>query len=174
MLWNLCIFLAFLLLPLFPYLICFVQQWTFSSVNDYAQFVKLFYFGMQKKQGKLKVSPRFKRFCESNYMNPNQGLCLGALFDIAATNVKLVLLNSFFLLKISFSHNGNLLMNFPGAWRGQETLHTWFLPFCRDVEWCRGRHCSGAWWGGKSTYVPSLFLFFKLRSVYWPFWLVTW
>ncbi|OIS97916.1 PREDICTED: uncharacterized protein LOC109233252 [Nicotiana attenuata] len=39
-----------------------------------------------KKQGKLKVSPRFQRFRESSYMDPNQGLCLGALFDIAATN----------------------------------------------------------------------------------------
>ncbi|XP_059296312.1 uncharacterized protein LOC132049500 [Lycium ferocissimum] len=37
-----------------------------------------------KKQGKLKVSPR--RFRESSYMDPNQSLCLGALFDIAATN----------------------------------------------------------------------------------------
>ncbi|XP_009771393.1 uncharacterized protein [Nicotiana sylvestris] len=39
-----------------------------------------------KKQGKLKASPRFQRFRESSYMDPNQGLCLGALFDIAATN----------------------------------------------------------------------------------------
>ncbi|KAK2981199.1 hypothetical protein RJ640_007133, partial [Escallonia rubra] len=40
-----------------------------------------------KKQGKVKTSQRFQRFQESNYMDPNQGLCLGALFDIAATNV---------------------------------------------------------------------------------------
>uniref|UniRef100_M1CQT3 DUF7811 domain-containing protein n=1 Tax=Solanum tuberosum TaxID=4113 RepID=M1CQT3_SOLTU len=39
-----------------------------------------------KKQGKLKVSPRLQRFRESSYMDPNQSLCLGALFDIAATN----------------------------------------------------------------------------------------
>ncbi|CAN4109586.1 unnamed protein product [Withania somnifera] len=39
-----------------------------------------------KKQGKLKVSPRSQRFHESSYMDPNQSLCLGALFDIAATN----------------------------------------------------------------------------------------
>ncbi|MBA0792814.1 hypothetical protein Gohar_017281 [Gossypium harknessii] len=39
-----------------------------------------------KKQGKLKSSQRFQRFQESDYMDPNQGLCLGALFDIAATN----------------------------------------------------------------------------------------
>ncbi|RDY03575.1 hypothetical protein CR513_12824, partial [Mucuna pruriens] len=39
-----------------------------------------------KKQGKYKTSQKFQRFQESNYMDPNQGLCLGALFDIAATN----------------------------------------------------------------------------------------
>ncbi|KAG8503290.1 hypothetical protein CXB51_001248 [Gossypium anomalum] len=39
-----------------------------------------------KKQRKLKSSQRFQRFQESDYMDPNQGLCLGALFDIAATN----------------------------------------------------------------------------------------
>ncbi|KAI9122024.1 hypothetical protein K1719_006713 [Acacia pycnantha] len=37
-----------------------------------------------KKQGK--TAQRFQRFQESDYMDPNQGLCLGALFDIAATN----------------------------------------------------------------------------------------
>ncbi|XP_047332362.1 uncharacterized protein LOC124935961 isoform X2 [Impatiens glandulifera] len=35
------------------------------------------------KEGKSK---RLQRFQESDYMDPNQGLCLGALFDIAATN----------------------------------------------------------------------------------------
>ncbi|XP_010267200.1 PREDICTED: uncharacterized protein LOC104604520 [Nelumbo nucifera] len=39
-----------------------------------------------KKQGRSKASQRFQRFQESDYMDPNQGLCLGALFDIAATN----------------------------------------------------------------------------------------
>ncbi|GLT25721.1 hypothetical protein SLA2020_008310 [Shorea laevis] len=39
-----------------------------------------------RKQGKSKTSPRFQRFQERDYMDPNQGLCLGALFDIAATN----------------------------------------------------------------------------------------
>ncbi|CAK7343178.1 unnamed protein product [Dovyalis caffra] len=39
-----------------------------------------------RKQGKSKTSQRYQRFQESNYMDPNQGLCLGALFDIAATN----------------------------------------------------------------------------------------
>ncbi|XP_068491566.1 uncharacterized protein [Phaseolus vulgaris] len=40
-----------------------------------------------KKQWKSKTTQKFQRFQESNYMDPNQGLCLGALFDIAATNV---------------------------------------------------------------------------------------
>ncbi|PNS98888.2 hypothetical protein POPTR_016G099300v4 [Populus trichocarpa] len=39
-----------------------------------------------RKRGKSKTSQRFQRFQESDYMDPNQGLCLGALFDIAATN----------------------------------------------------------------------------------------
>ncbi|KAL0375036.1 UNVERIFIED_CONTAM: hypothetical protein Sradi_3419300 [Sesamum radiatum] len=39
-----------------------------------------------KKQGKAKIPQRSQRFQESNYMDPNQSLCLGALFDIAATN----------------------------------------------------------------------------------------
>ncbi|KAJ7976915.1 D-tagatose-1,6-bisphosphate aldolase subunit [Quillaja saponaria] len=39
-----------------------------------------------KKQGKLRTSQRFQRFQESDYMDPEQSLCLGALFDIAATN----------------------------------------------------------------------------------------
>ncbi|XP_050230259.1 uncharacterized protein LOC126679303 isoform X2 [Mercurialis annua] len=38
------------------------------------------------KQGKSKIPQRFQRFQESSYMDPKQGLCLGALFDIAATN----------------------------------------------------------------------------------------
>lgn len=39
-----------------------------------------------EKQGKLKIPPRYQRFQESDYMDPKQSLCLGALFDIAATN----------------------------------------------------------------------------------------
>lgn len=45
------------------------------------------FYTLQKKQGKSKTTQNFQRFQESNYMDPNQGLCLGALFDIAATNV---------------------------------------------------------------------------------------
>ncbi|XP_077226165.1 D-tagatose-1,6-bisphosphate aldolase subunit isoform X3 [Tasmannia lanceolata] len=37
-------------------------------------------------QGKGKASQRVQRFQERDYMDPDQGLCLGALFDIAATN----------------------------------------------------------------------------------------
>lgn len=40
----------------------------------------------EKTQGKVKFPPRYQRFQESDYMDPNQSLCLGALFDIAATN----------------------------------------------------------------------------------------
>ncbi|XP_050243176.1 uncharacterized protein LOC126691897 isoform X1 [Quercus robur] len=40
----------------------------------------------EKKQGRSRTSQRFQRFQESDYMDPEQGLCLGALFDIAATN----------------------------------------------------------------------------------------
>ncbi|KAI3447558.1 hypothetical protein Pfo_004223 [Paulownia fortunei] len=39
-----------------------------------------------EKQGKVKMMQRSQRFQESNYMDPDQSLCLGALFDIAATN----------------------------------------------------------------------------------------
>lgn len=39
-----------------------------------------------KNQGLLGASHRYQRFQEENYMDPNQGLCLGAIFDIAATN----------------------------------------------------------------------------------------
>lgn len=39
-----------------------------------------------KRQGKSNTSQRFQRFQESDYMDPEQGLCLGALFNIAATN----------------------------------------------------------------------------------------
>ncbi|XP_030516743.1 uncharacterized protein LOC115730267 isoform X1 [Rhodamnia argentea] len=39
-----------------------------------------------KRQGRSNTSQKFQRFQESDYMNPEQGLCLGALFDIAATN----------------------------------------------------------------------------------------
>uniref|UniRef100_A0A1J3F9L2 DUF7811 domain-containing protein n=1 Tax=Noccaea caerulescens TaxID=107243 RepID=A0A1J3F9L2_NOCCA len=39
-----------------------------------------------KKHGRSKSPERHQKFQESSYMDPAQGLCLGALFDIAATN----------------------------------------------------------------------------------------
>ncbi|KAJ4838519.1 hypothetical protein Tsubulata_006099 [Turnera subulata] len=41
---------------------------------------------VNEKQGKSKTTQRFQRFQESDYMDPKQELCLGALFYIAATN----------------------------------------------------------------------------------------
>ncbi|XP_039682853.1 uncharacterized protein [Medicago truncatula] len=41
---------------------------------------------VSQKQGKSQTAKKYQRYQESNYMDPNQGLCLGALFDIAATN----------------------------------------------------------------------------------------
>lgn len=38
------------------------------------------------------MSPRLQRYQESDYMDPDQVLCLGALFDIAATNVNIIYL----------------------------------------------------------------------------------
>ncbi|CAH9114339.1 unnamed protein product [Cuscuta epithymum] len=39
-----------------------------------------------KKRGKVKIAKRVQRYKESDYMDPHQVLCLGSLFDIAATN----------------------------------------------------------------------------------------
>uniref|UniRef100_A0A804RBN9 DUF7811 domain-containing protein n=1 Tax=Zea mays TaxID=4577 RepID=A0A804RBN9_MAIZE len=39
-----------------------------------------------ERQRKLKSGQKLRRFQESSYMDPNQSLCLGALFNIAATN----------------------------------------------------------------------------------------
>ncbi|XP_062216770.1 uncharacterized protein LOC133916900 isoform X2 [Phragmites australis] len=43
----------------------------------------------QKRQRKVKGTQMLRRFQESSYMDPNQSLCLGALFNIAATNVNI-------------------------------------------------------------------------------------
>ncbi|CAN1143179.1 hypothetical protein LINPERHAP2_LOCUS13460 [Linum perenne] len=40
----------------------------------------------KKRRKSSKISGRLQRFQESDYMDPDQSLCLGALFDIAATN----------------------------------------------------------------------------------------
>ncbi|GAB4856639.1 hypothetical protein Ancab_014550 [Ancistrocladus abbreviatus] len=39
-----------------------------------------------EKQVKSKTAQRYEHFQEQDYMDPQQSLCLGALFDIAATN----------------------------------------------------------------------------------------
>ncbi|CAL4937686.1 unnamed protein product [Urochloa decumbens] len=39
-----------------------------------------------ERQRNLKSTQKLRRFQESSYMDPNQSLCLGALFNIAATN----------------------------------------------------------------------------------------
>uniref|UniRef100_A0A0D9Z270 DUF7811 domain-containing protein n=1 Tax=Oryza glumipatula TaxID=40148 RepID=A0A0D9Z270_9ORYZ len=44
------------------------------------------YLDIQKRQRKVKGIQNIRRFQESSYMDPNQSLCLGALFNIAATN----------------------------------------------------------------------------------------
>lgn len=59
-------------------------------------------------------------------MDPNQSLCLGALFNIAATNVKYLLLLTclpylHFLLVIPFY--------ISGPRHGQKIMHLWLLPF---------------------------------------------
>jgi hypothetical protein len=47
------------------------------------------HFFFQKRQRKMKSAQKLRRFQESSYMDPNQSLCLGALFNIAATNVNI-------------------------------------------------------------------------------------
>jgi hypothetical protein len=41
----------------------------------------------ESKQARLRALSRQRRYREEDYMDPQQGLCLGAIFDIAATNV---------------------------------------------------------------------------------------
>lgn len=41
---------------------------------------------MERKQLRGKAPVRYRRFKEEDYMDPKQGLCLGAIFDIVATN----------------------------------------------------------------------------------------
>jgi len=65
------------------------QSFTLSSsmfpmLYGFSSHVSSFF---QKRQQKLKSKQKLRRFQESSYMDPNQSLCLGALFNIAATNV---------------------------------------------------------------------------------------
>lgn len=43
-------------------------------------------FPAEKRQSRGKSPIRYRRYREEDYMDPKQGLCLGAIFDIAATN----------------------------------------------------------------------------------------
>ena len=63
----------------------------------------LCYFG-QKRQQKAKGTHKFRRFQESSYMDPNQSLCLGALFNIAATNVNISYRYVHMIILFSFSN----------------------------------------------------------------------
>eukprot|EP00249_Psilotum_nudum_P005779 c19204_g1_i1 orf=252-1055(+) len=40
----------------------------------------------EKKQDRGAASSKYRQYREEDYMDPKQGLCLGAIFDIAATN----------------------------------------------------------------------------------------
>jgi hypothetical protein len=52
----------------------------------------------------VKGAQKLRRFKESSYMDPNQSLCLGALFNIAATNVNTYCCLSSCHVFISFSN----------------------------------------------------------------------
>ncbi|XP_077226163.1 D-tagatose-1,6-bisphosphate aldolase subunit isoform X1 [Tasmannia lanceolata] len=83
------------------------------------------------KQGKGKASQRVQRFQERDYMDPDQGLCLGALFDIAATNVR----NSFLCGDISrlCRHFGGMTKKIysQGLDMGRRLC---IFGFCRSIE----------------------------------------
>lgn len=77
-------FFFIVLLHLLPMCACLKNNCSWEELNEICW---LPFSSLQKKYGKIKTSQRFQRFQESDYMDPNQVLCLGALFDIAATNV---------------------------------------------------------------------------------------
>ncbi|KAL0920381.1 hypothetical protein M5K25_009512 [Dendrobium thyrsiflorum] len=58
------------------------MTYIFPDVTEFRDFV----MKKIKRRRRSKASQRSQRFQESYYMDPNQVLCLGALFDIAATN----------------------------------------------------------------------------------------
>nr|XP_027190488.1 anthranilate synthase alpha subunit 1, chloroplastic-like [Cicer arietinum] len=93
------------------------------------------YSHVSQKQGKSKAANRFRRYQESNYMDPNQGLCLGALFDIAATNPRFWV-GDLRMLKVSFykvveaaGHFPNIHIEQPNQVRAE----LWTAPI--DVFW---------------------------------------
>lgn len=91
----------------------------------------LLYYALQKKQGRSRTAQRFQRFQESDYMDPEQGLCLGALFDIAATNVSKPFCCYWTcpFLTTWFDECGNFL--FQGLDMGRRLC---IIGFCRSIE----------------------------------------
>ncbi|KAJ8899967.1 hypothetical protein K2173_019672 [Erythroxylum novogranatense] len=82
-----------------------------------------------RKQGRANSTQRYQRFQESDYMDPNQGLCLGALFDIAATNVRNSCCLFFnFVSNIFYYYN---ILSLQGLDTGRRLC---IFGFCRSIE----------------------------------------
>jgi hypothetical protein len=77
----------------------------------------------------LKGAQKF-RCQESSYMDPNQSLCLGALFNIAATNVNTYCCLSYHVF-ISFSNSVVYHLKSQGLDMGRRLC---IFGFCRSVE----------------------------------------
>ncbi|ONK79912.1 uncharacterized protein A4U43_C01F11740 [Asparagus officinalis] len=60
-----------------------VSEWRISGVGGAHD---------EKGKGRSKLSHKLQHFQESDYMDPDQDLCLDALFNIAATNCKVLTL----------------------------------------------------------------------------------
>ncbi|KDP29165.1 hypothetical protein JCGZ_16554 [Jatropha curcas] len=85
-----------------------------------------------KKQGRSNTTQRFQRYQESDYMDPQQGLCLGALFDIAATNVShafAVILEETVWILLRYLMYG--IWSFQGLDTGRRLC---IFGFCRSIE----------------------------------------
>lgn len=122
----------------------------FSSMFWTSLLMSLFF---QKRQRKLKSGQKLRRFQESSYMDPNQSLCLGALFNIAATNVKYLLLLTTFLPYLDFIFVTPF--DISGPRHGQKIMHLWLLPFYWNVKRCSGRYGIGAWRWGMFRYLVN-------------------
>ena len=68
----------------------------FSSSSKYVFILSLICL-FQRKQSRGRTPFRSRRVKEEDYMDPKQGLCLGAIFDIVATNVRWYLVLFLFL-----------------------------------------------------------------------------
>jgi hypothetical protein len=91
--------------------------------------MSIIFFFLQKRQRKVKGVQKLRRFKESSYMDPNQSLCLGALFNIAATNVNTYCCLSSYHAFISFSMLYRLKSQ--GLDLGRRLC---IFGFCRSVE----------------------------------------